>query len=296
MPVDALPKNLRGRDVPAFSVDPDDLVLVTDRRHPLFREEVLRPIDEKMVASIMLRGVISPVVARRDGPRLEVVDGRQRTKNAREANKRLRAEGRPPVKIKVLLWNGIDKDVVGAAAAANEHRHPADVLIKAAHAQRSMHFGSTIADVATDYGVTTQTIENWLRLNDLHRDVRAYVARGELRYTVAMRLASLPREEQVPKLREILRARATNANAVRAVNGGKLEKVVPPTRQHLRRIADAFLRTENFLSTDRASDVFSFVSWVLGRISTEELLSNLTSKDASAIGEVVRQVMNGRCR
>lgn len=274
----------------AFSVFPEDLVLIKHKGHALYDERVHRPVSERLVASIMLHGVIKPVIVRRDGPRLEVVDGRQRVKAAVEANRRLRAEGGKPIKVIVVVRGGQDRDHVGALVGANEGHLIDDAILRAGKAQRMLHNGYTLREVAVSYCVTQETVENWLKLNDLHAHVRAYVARGKVSYTVAMRLAALPREQQVPKLREILAAGATNANAVRAVVNGKLERVAPPSRQLLRRLADAMLRQQDFLAAERSSDVFAFVSWVLGRISTEEFLSALSSPDAGLIGDAVRKV------
>ncbi len=293
-PANASKLSLKGKTVPAFSVRPEDLVLVTDKKHPLYDERVHLPVDEAMVASIMYQGVAKAVIVRRNGPHLEVVDGRQRVKNAIEANKRLVEQGRPPVKVIVIPRGGEDREIFAVSVTVNEIHKPDLVLIKAAKAQRLLNLGYTLDEVGVMFGKSGQTVENWLKLCGLHRDVRNLVARGKLKYTVAMRLAALPREEQVPKLREILRAAPTNANAVRAVVGGKLERVRPPSKQQLRRIADGFLSQKEFLATEQQSDVFSFVSWVLGRISTEELLSCLSTSDGGAIGETVRVVMSGK--
>lgn len=288
---DPVAKNLRGRVVPMYSMDPAELVVVTDRKHPLWDERVRKPVSEEMVESIMQYGVRTPIEVRRDGPRLEVTEGRQRTRAAVEANRRLAAEGRPKKRVLVVIISGQDRDFIGASTTANEIRSGDGVLVKAAKAHRMRFLYSyTLKEIAITFGVDEATIENWLKLADLHRDVRALVSQGKLKYTVAIRLAALPRDQQVPKLRELLATRATNANAVRAVRGGKLERVCPPSRQQLRRMADYFLRQDGFLNGEKANDVYSVVSWILGRISTEELLSVLSSSEAALIGDAVRSV------
>ena len=79
------PINLQGQHLPAFSIDPSLLTIVIDPKHPLYDERARAPIDEVMVASIMHYGVGEPVVCRRNGNLIEVIDGRQRVKNAIEA-------------------------------------------------------------------------------------------------------------------------------------------------------------------------------------------------------------------
>ena len=93
-----------------------------------------------------------------------------------------------------------------------------------------------------------------------------------------MRLAKLPRKKQMAKFTKLRRAGATNANALRVVVGGKLERVCPPSKQQLRKVADEFLEQKEFLSSESSSDSYSFISWILGRISTDELLDCLASK------------------
>ena len=283
--------NLRGKTVPAYSVDPDDLTLIYDANHPLYDERVYLPLDEDMVKNIMVHGVIEPVTVRRNGDLLEVADGRQRVKNSREANKRLKKEGKSPVRIVITFRAGHDKDIYGVVVSANEFRRPDAVLIKAAKAQRMLNFGATWTEVAVNYGCTVETIENWVSLLGLHPRILKAISEGKVKYTVAMRLARLPREKQMRKFRKLCKAGATNANALRVIVGGKLERVCPPSRQQLRRVADAFVAAKGFLTSDQVSDAYAFVSWVLGRISTEELFDCLSSASAGTISEAVKKGM-----
>jgi ParB family chromosome partitioning protein len=278
--------SLRGRTIPAFSVDPRELTLVTDPKHPLYDERVHAPLDEAMIASIMAVGVIEPVVVRKNGPLLEVAVGRQRVKNATEANRRLKAEGRYLIKVPIVIRTGEPKDIIVAAVIENEIRRPDVILIKSAKARRMQHFGHTIADIAVAFGVVPETIENWLKLDELHPTIKRLVAKGKLNYTVAMRLAKLQREKQLLALEELLKAGATNANAVRVVVGGRLEKVRPPSKQVLRRVADAMLKAKEFLRDDASSDSYAFVSWVLGCVSSDELLKGVLS--SKPIADAVR--------
>ena len=78
-----------------LSFDPAKLKLVTDEKHPLYDPRVDLPLSDEMVASIMLKGVVKPIIVWKDPESGEtvVVDGRQRVRNAIEANKRLRKRG-----------------------------------------------------------------------------------------------------------------------------------------------------------------------------------------------------------
>lgn len=76
--------------------DPDDLTLVTDRSRPLYDERVHLPVSESMVLNIMFQGVLQPIEVSKNPETgdIEVVTGHQRVKAAREANRRLREQGR----------------------------------------------------------------------------------------------------------------------------------------------------------------------------------------------------------
>ena len=76
--------------------DPDTLVIVEDEGSALRDDRAKLPYDERLVLSMMVRGVLQPVIVRKnpETDRTEVVDGRQRVKACREANKRLKKEGR----------------------------------------------------------------------------------------------------------------------------------------------------------------------------------------------------------
>lgn len=97
----------------AWLFDPEQLKLVTDESHHLYDPRIHLPIDEAMVKNIMVNGVIEPVIIAKEGQDVIVVDGRQRTKNAIEANKRLTAEGKEPVKVTCIIRRGDDASLFG---------------------------------------------------------------------------------------------------------------------------------------------------------------------------------------
>src|SRR5512143_1919662 len=89
----------------AYMFDPEDLVLVTDEKSPLYDERVHLPVNEALVMNMLFapdgvpQGVLEPITAVRNPEtgKVEVVVGRQRVKAAREANKRLKKRGEEPI-------------------------------------------------------------------------------------------------------------------------------------------------------------------------------------------------------
>lgn len=102
----------------------DKLVLVTDEKHPLYDERVNLEPSEAMILNIIQYGVIEPVIVWKDpetGKTL-VVDGRQRVKACREANKRIRKAGGEPHRIPAITRRADAGTSVGLMISTNEQR------------------------------------------------------------------------------------------------------------------------------------------------------------------------------
>ena len=73
----------------AFGVDPDHLCVVgidtkhKEGEHPLWDERIHRKLHEPFIANLMAVGVLEPILVRKNGETLEVIDGRQRVLSAR---------------------------------------------------------------------------------------------------------------------------------------------------------------------------------------------------------------------
>lgn len=183
--------------------DPEDLVLVEDILHPLYDPRVSLPVSEGLVGSMMLVGWIGSVVVTKEPGSDEplVVDGRQRVKAAREAAKRMKAAGLPPLKVTAVYreW-GAAKTGPGSMAAigvaANEHAQAPGILERAEKAQRLQDaFGYSDEDVCKVFGISASTRRNWKALLAAPAKLRDAVAAGKVSVAAAYRLASLPEAE-----------------------------------------------------------------------------------------------------
>jgi ParB-like chromosome segregation protein Spo0J len=74
---------MKVRDLPGVNrigdlqtIDPDLVVICSEG--PLADDESRKEIPEEMIRNVMFYGVIEPIVVRRNGEKLEVVDGRRR--------------------------------------------------------------------------------------------------------------------------------------------------------------------------------------------------------------------------
>lgn len=188
----------------AFTFDPNDLMLIEDENHPLYDSRVAMPLDEALVKSIMYQGVIEPVVVTKQEGQPVVVDGRQRVRCAREANKRLLEMGREPVRVVCVVKRGDESDLFGVAISANENRQDDTPLGRAHKCVRYLAMGRTEEEAAITFGVTRQCIQQWLKLLDCSAPVRKAVEEGKLAASAAVSLADLPTAEQTDALSALL--------------------------------------------------------------------------------------------
>ncbi len=207
----------------AWLFDPEQLKLVTDENHPLYDPRIHLPTDEAMIRNIMVNGVIEPVIVAKEGQDVVVVDGRQRTKNAVEANKRLTAEGKEPVKVTCIIRRGDDASLFGVLISANENRQDDTPLGKAEKLARYMAMGRTEDQAAIAFGVSTVTIKTWLAMLTLSEKVRQAVDEGVISATAAVKLVDLPRPEQEAALNSLVESgsKTSGRNVEKVKNGNR---------------------------------------------------------------------------
>jgi ParB family chromosome partitioning protein len=267
--------------------DPGQLLIVEDPKHPLFDERCKLPIDEAMVLDIMSVGVLEPVIVRGaagpDGARvIEVVDGRQRVRNAREANARLRKRGKELVRVPAIRKRGEDADLMAIMISTNEHRRDDDLMVKAKKAQRFLGLGRSEEEAAVIFGVSKQTIKNWLAALECAPAVRAALEREQVTLTQTLGLSKLSREEQIAKLGELLKGakvqpgRRGRAKAARAA-GVVLPKL--PSRKTLAKVREEV----GCYAGPRWDGFAEALDWILGvKPLPEELAKANERKPAAA--------------
>jgi ParB/RepB/Spo0J family partition protein len=191
----------------AFLIDPANLVITTNKKSATFDNRAKLPVDPALVQSIRTRGWLNnkPALVRKDGNKLEVVDGRQRTRAAVEANKLRVADGLDPIMACVTLAKTDDVGVMELLVVSNAMNQQDTVIESARKAQRLLDAGLSEERVAETFGVSTATIKNWRTfLTDCHADVQKAVEAGQISMTDAIKsLAKLAREEQVKALADI---------------------------------------------------------------------------------------------
>ncbi len=192
-----------------FLLTPEEVVIIgldteDGPSHPLYDERIHLPLAEMTVLDIMNRGVIEPIVVKKDGDRAIVTDGRRRVMHAREVNRRVKAAGGTNfVKIPVLPpEKGTDGVLMGLMIALNEHREEDTPINRAKKIQRYLHLGHSDAETAQTFKMSESTLKNTLSLLDLVPEVQALVVSGDLGLTRAYSLAKLESSKQIAAVQE----------------------------------------------------------------------------------------------
>jgi len=260
---------LDGKRETLFRVDPETLTIIgidTDDGpdHQLWDERIKLPLDEHMVLNIMELGVREPIVVVVQGKGearvAAVVDGRQRVRHAREANKRLVKRGDPALQVPVIAEKGMsEREQTLLSASLNEIRQDDPVMTKAAKAARMKGKGSSFSEIALAFGVTEQTVGLWVNINSLTDTVKKAIADGRIKPTAAGALAGLKPEEQKTALAELLEEQAATGEKptvdkakgkAKAKASGMTVVVAVPQRRVLRRVIDngAEVLSQDFLA------------------------------------------------
>lgn len=160
----------------------------TEGTHILYDDRINYPVRKEQVESVMASGVILPVILFKDKEgRLLVVDGRQRIRWAREANKFFAEQGDAiRVKVPYKLQRGSLTNALASMVTVNELREDDTIIIKAKKAHAMARNGMTIDEICLAFGVSDQTVENWLRLANTPEAMKVYTETGSAQLAYAM--------------------------------------------------------------------------------------------------------------
>lgn len=240
----------------AYMFDPDDLILVTDEKSPLFDERVELPLDENLVLNLMFapdgvpQGVLEPILVVRNAEtgKVEVMDGRQRVKAAREANKRLKKAGLEQIRVPGMVSRARGHQAMGMLISANEHRQDDSPLGKAKKAQRYLELGRDESEIATLFGISKASVKNLLSLLDAPAAVRNAVESGKISTSDGYKLAKLEPEEAKEKVAELIEHAPRTSGKKRSKNAGKAREIVNGNEK-----PQVSKKAENAVATDIAA-------------------------------------------
>lgn len=239
--------------------DPEELTFIDEKGHPLYDpRRVALPVMEELVLNIMVLGVLEPVLIAKDPEtgKVVVVDGRQRVKAAREANKRLKKQGSPLVKVPCIMKKAAPGRLAGMMAGTTI-RQDETPLGRAENMAKMRDLGTPEEEIAVFYGVSLPTVKNHLSLLVASAPVRNAVEAGKIGTTAAYKLAKLEPEEQKKRLAEAIEA-AEGATTKREKSRARNKAVDSGPKMRRRgEIEELLASADNGL-------VKSVLKWVLG--------------------------------
>lgn len=217
-----------------YMFDPEDLVLVTDEKHPLYDERVHLPIDEALVLNMMFApdgvpmGVIEPisVVRNAETGKVEVMVGRQRVKAAREANKRLKKAGLEPIRVPAMIQRASAHRAMGMLISENENRQDDTPIGRAKKAQRYLDLGRDIKEISVLFGISEASVKNMLALLDAPAAVRNAVEAGKISTSDGYKLSKLEPQEAKEKVAELMEHAPRTPGKKRSKNAKKAREIV----------------------------------------------------------------------
>lgn len=196
---------------------PDEVVIVgldapfdkvrSIKEHHLYDERIHAPLKEEAIRNVMLFGVKEPILVEEseDASLYLVVDGRQRVRWLREANKRLAEAGQPGLPLPVLLEKSKDEaTAIAIGASLNSHRLTDAILSKAEKAIGMATRNQTADDVATALGVSEASAKNFIRLGKADPKLKEALRNGQISTVQAYELARLSKAEQKSGLEKLL--------------------------------------------------------------------------------------------
>ena len=218
-----------------WSIEPEKIKVVTDPKHPLYDERIHLPVSENLVLNILFepdgktpQGVLRPVDCVRDNETGDILlaDGRQRHKAILEANRRLRKQGREPLRLRWIPRRGGDKSQASLMVSSNHHAQPETPLGQAKRAMDLMERGFDHDDIGKIIGKSPATVKNLVALLDAPAAVRKAVEAEQISVSAGYALAKLEPAEATKRVERLRKEAPREAGKKRSKNAKKAREIV----------------------------------------------------------------------
>lgn len=229
------------------------------------RKDMAPDALEDLAASIKAQGIIQPIVVRQVGDqRYEIIAGERRWRAAQLA--RL-------AEVPCLVKTVADDAAIAMALIENIQREDLNAMEEAIALQRLLEeFKLTHQEVADAVGKSRATVTNLLRLNNLEKEVKTLLERGDIELGHAKLLLALNGEQQVDAARVIAAKALTVREADRLIH----QCLEPAKAAPAKKVVDADIqRLEQRLS----EHLHAAVAINHGRQGKGKLVINYSSLD-----------------
>jgi len=267
-----------------YNADPDNLVIqgldtVADENTVegilSHKERNDLPVPVELIESVYTHGVLKPVEVCRQEDALVVVEGRDRVRACREANKRLRKEEKELHRVPIIFRKGDQRYLYELSLIGNLRFKEDSPLTIAAMTERLITvLGATEQEAASAYQVTVQTIKARRALLTLPTKIQRAVDAGKIAATSAARLAAIgDSEKQLAAFDELLAkggpiSRGDVDTKVGKTKGTKGADEKPPRS---RRVLNKLLKGQDAGKIALNTDVYNTLRWVLGKVSSRAI-------------------------
>lgn len=225
-----------------WNFDPEKLT-IPEKGSILHDAARSKNVSESFIENIMLRGVLEPVLIRKNGNSYEVIDGRQRVLAAREGNKRFRTQGiARRILVPAVTRRSDDALAYTTMIATNVHRRPERPMELARKLQEYLTLGNSEEAAANDFNCDLATIKRRAKLLDLDSAVQAAIDDDRVSVDAALPLVELSRDKQREELARMLANGTTHgaagkqAGRTAAKGAGGNGKRKPPAKSTMRSI------------------------------------------------------------
>lgn len=237
---------------------PADVVLVRNKKHPLFDERANDPPDREMIESIKLFGVLQPPLVCKQvddngKPYMGCICGRQRFINALVAEAELKAEGKlipgkRPGHIECIVRNDFTPEelrevIIHENAKRREESFKNKISkaarLLAAYEEQAEADGEKWSEamalrrVAGHFGVPASTIKRWLEVPKLAAPARKAVIAGEVPLGLVDDLRSMSPDNQEKAVHKAAASPAVGTRGARAATSD-VPKAPPEEKQKRR--------------------------------------------------------------
>lgn len=266
-----------------FTLSPSDkrIVLVNDKTSPLYDERLELPVSEELALSIAREGQLQNGKVRKNGDKLEILDGRQRFRALLLVNQWITAKdprvafrGGVLAEFRFEIVRPEDEQAAVRQTLAANLRIEDTPMVRARRIARAIRWGVTEEDCRIAYGFkSATTVQNILALLDCAPIVQAALDKGELPETVARSFVGLDHKKQVELLAE-MKAKGVmrGASAARAVsekkNGKEVSAALGSKKMLPREFVESYVAALADLKVPGAAAVRANLKFVLGETAS----------------------------
>lgn len=258
-----------------FKVFPEDLILITDPKDPLYDPRIDLPVTNEQILNVMALGVKENILIARRGEKYVVVNGRQRTKWAIAANKRLKKAGDPLIRVPVTIEAGDEKKQLGLMVALNEIRTDDPIMTKVFKLGVLIDRGYTESEAATMFGVTETCVREWIKIGGCSAPVKRAIEADKITPSAAAKLSKLAPDEQKEALDALVKATKPGKKVtVKQAKKAAKKKSDPDDGAYISiKTAKKMERALFAKSDDLKPQEYAFlngIQWVLGLVKTKD--------------------------